>query len=167
MPTTSPNGDAKLKTARQKVEEFTKGLEIFMTNNGLPNPTPRHIDHYINMPRSELSLLPADAIEEIAYEIASYSYYLQNLQNKQTAKAEKCKSEIDLLIGHLLSNYSVYGSAEKRMAAIHDNEHAREFQAIETNARIAISRTSYLTARLENLHKTLLALANTKRRQYA
>lgn len=166
---TSPkSGVGKSQTAREKIDEFCEKLEIYMNQKGLPHPLPRHIDHYINIPRSELTLLAAEDLGEMAYEILSYAYYLQDQQNRQLAKADRCKSEIDRIVAPVLTNYrDIYGKEEKWLSAIFDNEQAISFHNVEINARAAATRVSYLTARLESIARCLLEMQQTKRRQNA
>jgi hypothetical protein len=136
-----------------------------MVENGVPASLPRHIDHYINMPRSELSLQSPESLVEMAFEISSFTYHLQTLNNKQVAKAEKCKAEIEKLVTPVMSQYrDIYGKEEKYLAAINDNIHATEYRNVEINARAAATRTSYLTQRLDNIAKCLNDLANKKGR---
>lgn len=127
-----------------------------MVEQGVPESLPRHIDHYINLPRSELATLPTDALGEMQFEIYSYVYHLQTVHNRQLAKADKCKYEIEKLIAPSLPNYrEIYSSEQKWAAAVMDNDAARKYRDIEVNARAAATRTAYLTQRLENVARSL------------
>jgi flagellin-specific chaperone FliS len=164
--TNQSDGNPKYQTAQQKIDEFTVQLEAYLDKKAIPRPKSRKIDDYLNMTRHELGMMSDEDVGEIAVEISCYAYYMQDIINQQLAKAEKCRTEIERLVGPLLSNYKdCYGKEEKWIAAINDNIHATRFRKIEDNSRIAVTRMSYLSARLDTLAKSLLELQATKRRR--
>lgn len=136
-----------------------------MRKKSIPVVAPRFVEHYLEMPRSELTLLPADTLGEMACEVLAHCYYLQHLDNENKAKVSWCDAQIDILIGPIFHNYEkVYGSKEKRLLAINAVPDALEWQdqknAVEASAKI----TDNLAQRLEAFGKGLLQLETSKRR---
>lgn len=164
-PTPTTNGDGKSQTSDQKIDAFVAKLDKYMDERLLPRPKARRIDDHLNLTRHQLGLLSEEDVQEIAYEVYAYALYLQNVINHQQAKADRCKFEIERLVGPRLGNYrDCYGKEEKWIAAINDDGDARRFRECEVNSRIAATRLSYLVTRLDNLAKCLMEMKHTKRR---
>ncbi len=151
-------------SAKAKIDKRGSDLEEYLNKKGLPTPEPRSIDQYLGMTRSELSSYAPEDLGEIAFEIDSYAYYLQDLVNQHETKKEMCRFQIEAIIGGRLDNYKVYGQREKWLAAIHDDDHAMAFWENQNTHEIVITRLSYLSKRLEQLSRTLENLQVSKRR---
>lgn len=140
-------------------------MDDFLDKMSVPRPTPREVGHYLDMTRSELELQPAEELESMAFDIANWAYYVQDLYNQQSVKAGIAKAEIDKIIAPVLDQYQYCNSEEKRIRAVNDNDQAMSYQEIETKARLVMTRIDHLARRIEEVKRTMLTIAETKKRR--
>lgn len=155
------------KSAAHKAKAFQAKIDEYRQKISVPTPLPRHIDHYINMPRSELGNLSEDDLKEIAFEIETYALYIQDKVNRHKMMVEHCRHNIFKTIGSDIRGYKdIYGQDAQWYAAIMDNEHAREWKEIEVNNQAIVTDLAYLATGLDRIARTVAELQQSKRRTY-
>lgn len=156
----------KPMTAEEKVDSRFNQLQGYLTKKSVPQPESRTIDHYLSMTRSEMGMHSWEDLAEIQWEVDAYAYYLQDLINQHEVKKDIAQRNIDRLVGGRLDEYKIFGTREKWLAAIQDNDAAMKYDAIVHSNELVIKRLAFLSKRLERISTTIENLQRTKRRSY-
>lgn len=137
--------------ALEKITKIIDKVTTYVEDKGIPIIQDRMVDHYLNMNRSELLAMSSEDLAVAAYEISSKAYYLQDFINEKQTKWDACQQQIQKTVGNKLNEYDVWSVKEKWYAAIIDNDYATELYELQQNVGLIISRTNFLSKKLESI----------------
>jgi hypothetical protein len=125
-----------------------KVLDNYEKLSGIPEFSPfntNEIDRYFRMRIEQLNKLTAMECAEGAYMLAQYSFYLQRMYNRESAKHRWATDKMAQLVCDKMADYDTYMKYEHKVSLI-----AKENNVVE-KLRDIISYTSQVMERLNFL----------------
>lgn len=139
------NYDELVVRTNQILNNYEKlsGIPEFKTFNS------DQVDGYFNMTIEQLNKLTPTECAEIAYVLAQYAFYIQRLQNRESAQQKWALDQLTNAICDKLDSYSTYTKHEVKIALI-----AKENKAVD-RLRILLGYTSQIIERLNFLSSNI------------
>lgn len=150
------------KSVSEKLEAKIKELELYDKKNGISQKYPtgleNEVDKIISMPISDLKKMTKEEIDDAAFCLSQMSFFLQKQINDEMSILKWADSSITYIISPIIASLkNFYSNDDRRIAAIRENDAAKELYAIVVDKQIKIERMSYLTNRIETIIKTLIS----------
>lgn len=146
------NGDNKLKTAKETIEEFIKQLEDFTNGNNTQFANFREEFLIVaDMPDENLKKLNKEEHFDAAYLLYSYASYVQDQINRQQIVVDLCNDQLEKLVAKNNDKFSQYTKHDAKIQLIVvDNEYAK---SIDHYKQIAKSRLQSLEGKTYELKR--------------
>lgn len=142
-------------TAKQRLDERDRVLDKFEADAGLPAPHPpgteEELEGYLNMGRTEMATMSAEACAEVATRLSQYSFYLQRLMNVQVGRRDYAEAELRKHFSVAAMDFDFVPFDTKLDLAIADDSFGTALRNIATYARQRIDRLEYLSKCVSSL----------------
>lgn len=146
------NGETKLITAKEKIEDFIEKLDQFTNETNTKFATFR--EEFLlaaNMSMEELKKLNKEELFDYAYILYGYASYIQDQINRQTVVFNLCKDQIEKMVAKYNDKFNPYTKHEVRMQMIVvENEYAT---SIDSYKQVAESRIQELQGKAYELKR--------------
>lgn len=146
------NGDSKLKTAKETIEEFVKQLEDFTNTNNTQFASFR--EEFLiaaDLSEEQLKKINKEEYFDNAYILYSYASYIQDQINRQQIVVDLCNDQLEKLVAKNNDKFSQYTKHDAKIQLIIvDNEYAK---AIDHYRQIAKSRLQSLDGKVYELKR--------------
>lgn len=156
-------------TGEEKLNEFLSSIDNWIESKNIINikPTNSNVENILTLSAEELNKLSQELCLQYAYELYSYSEYIETIKHKENAILEWADSSIWFIICKSINQYGDKYTKwqEKYYAAIKENPLAVDILKIKNHAA---ARVSILTNKAETVRKMaelLNSLSSSKRRQ--
>jgi hypothetical protein len=152
--------DEELTLSQEKLDEFEESI-------GLVNPVgfKPEVSQYFKMNSAALQKLSREQCGEAAYELAQYSYWVQQTLNRENSKLAWADATLKVHIGKNSKRYrnDKYISYEEvQNLVIADNSYAHSLFSLKMKAKLRIERLSQLATKIEFMSKTMQSLQYRK-----
>lgn len=146
------NGEHKLKTAKETIEEFVKQLDEFTNTNNTQFANFREEFLIVaDLPDENLKKLTKEEHFDSAYLLYSYASYIQDQINRQKIVVDLCTDQLEKLVAKNSDKFSQYTKHDAKIQLIVvDNEYAR---SIDHYKNIAQSRLQSLEGKVYELKR--------------
>lgn len=153
-------------TAKQRLDERDRVLDKFEHDAGLPAPKPpgseEELEEYLNMGRTEMATMSAEACAEVATRLSQYSFYLQRLINQQVARRDYAESELRRYFSVAAMDFDFVPFETKLDLAIADDSFGLALRGIAAYAKQRIDRLEYLSKCVSGLADKFASLSRIK-----
>lgn len=146
------NGESKLKTAKETVEDFLNKLEDFTneTNTKFANFREEFLI-VSDLSDENLKKLTKEDSFDSAYLLYSYASYIQDQYNRQKVVYDLCTDQIEKMVAKNKDSFGPYTKHEAKMQLIIvDNEYAR---SIDNYRQVAHARMQTLEGKVYELKR--------------
>lgn len=143
-----------------------KILDDYENLSGLPEYKifdNKQVNRYFNMTFEELNSMSAIECAEAAYLLAQYSFYLQRMFNRESAKNRWGQDQITKLVCDKLDNYSTYTKYENKIALIaKENKSVERLQSIINYTNQVMERLNFLSTSVKNMSEIMSHIQKAK-----
>lgn len=153
------NVDELLNKAQQILDDYEKysGLptfEVFDT---------KEIDAYFKLNISQLNKLSALECANISYVLAEYSFYLQRIYNRESAKNKWGNTKLSELICDKLNSYDKYTKHDYKVALIaKENEVVKQINSVINYTNQTMERLNFLSNSVKHMSDIMSNIQKAK-----
>jgi hypothetical protein len=153
-----------MNAAQEELARVEKIVEDYQTKKGISSIKVKNgVDLYINMGKAELKTLSREECAEACVILTNYAAYLQEVYNKEVARANWAESEIKRILASQTKQYYAPSHEERKAMAIKDNEYASALSKVKTWAQNVADRLSFMAHRIDAIAKAYQQLSQAKR----
>jgi hypothetical protein len=151
--------------AAERLATIDAVLDEYEKESGLPLQSENFYDNsvkgYMQMTRTSMEKLTIEECAEAALLLGSFSFHIQRLYNRETARVNWATSSIKSLVAGRENQYS--GSWEsQRNQAIKDDGYTNKMNKIKVYAQQRADRLTYLANSIKNLSDLFINLQRAK-----
>lgn len=151
--------EEKLQRTDDSLDEYERALGIPLVGEDDVTQEARRI---IGLSPSSLRCMSAIECGEAAFVLGQYTHRLQQAINREQARMTWAEEAIKKIIAKKLNQYRGVSFEERKMQAIQDDEAASKIDSIRVRSKLRIDRINYLSAKTENLIKSLMSIRSAK-----
>lgn len=155
-------------TGEEKLNEFLSSIDDWIKSKNIINIKPKNsnVEMILTLSVEELQKLNQETCLQYAYELYSYSEYIETIKNKENAILEWADSSIWFIICKLINQYGDKYTKwqEKYHAAIKENPLAVDILKIKNHASARVSMLSGKVETIKKMAELLQNLGSSKRR---
>lgn len=154
-------------TLEQKVKEAEDILDEFENIHHLSRVTiPNEIEKILNISYEQLEKLQHIQCAEYAYQLAQYSYYIQRVYNKESARLKWFNNQLQNLTADKLNNYDQYTKYEVKIRLIaKENAVVMRLIQLMNQSEQKMERMSFLGTSISRMSDTMNNLQRAKQQQ--
>lgn len=153
--------------AEERLEQLSNDLDDYARSLGFPGKLPAEVEsevaRLLALTPGQLSRLSAIECSEGAFLLCRFATHLQNALNREQARLRWAEECIRKIIAPHLAQQKGYSFEERKLLAVRDNDAASNIDTLRVKAQLRIERVSYLSNKVENMARSLMALAQSKR----
>jgi len=121
------------------------------------------ISKYFDMRIEQLNKLSAIECAEAAYVLAQYSFYLQRLYNRESAKSRWASDQMAKLICDKLGDYSDFTKYDHKVALIaKENSVVERLRSITSYTEQLMARLNFLSTSVKNMCEIMSNIQKAK-----
>lgn len=121
------------------------------------------VDRYFTMTIEQLNRLPPTECAEAAYILAQYSFHLQRVYNRESAKHRWAQDQMSKLVCDKLQNYDTYMKYDHKIALIaKENNVVERLQEIISYSGQMMERMNFLSTSIKNMCETMSNVQKAK-----
>lgn len=121
------------------------------------------ISKYFNMSIEQLNKLSGMECAEAAYMLAQYSYYMQRLYNRESAKNKWAHSQMARMVCDKMDSYDTYMKYEHKIELIaKENTAVQRLQSIILYSSQIMERLNFLSTSIKNMCEIMSNIQKAK-----
>lgn len=156
-------------TGEEKLNEFLSSIDNWIASKNIIDIKPKdsNVEMILTLSTNELQKLNQETCLQYAYELYSYSEYIETIKNKENAVLEWADSSIWFIICKSINQYGDKYTKwqEKYHAAIKENPLAIDILKIKNHASARVSMLSNKAETIRKMAELLNSMSLSKRRQ--
>lgn len=156
-------------TGEEKLNEFLLSIDNWIASKNIIDIKPKdsNVEMILTLSTDELQKLNQETCLQYAYELYSYSEYIETIKNKENAVLEWADSSIWFIICKSINQYGDKYTKwqEKYHAAIKENPLAIDILKIKNHASARVSMLSNKAETIRKMAELLNSMSLSKRRQ--
>lgn len=156
-------------TGEEKLNEFLLSIDNWIKSKNIIDIKPKdsNIEMILTLSAQDLQKLNQETCLQYAYELYSYSEYIETIKNKENAILEWADSSIWFIICKLVNQYGDKYTKwqEKYHAAIRENPLAIDILKIKNHASARVSMLTNKAETIKKMAELLNSMSLSKRRQ--
>ena len=157
------NTNMNMDELQIKAEKILDGYEKLSGISEFVAFDETQISKYFNMPIEQLNKLTAIECAEAAYILAQYSFYLQRLYNRESAKFRWASDQLTKIVCDKLDSYSTYTKYDHKVALIaKENTAVERLQSIQNYTGQIMERLNFLSTSVKNMCETMSNVQKAK-----
>jgi hypothetical protein len=117
----------------------------------------------LSLSPAELRAMSATQLGEAAFILQQFALHLQRAYNREQARVGWAEENIKRLTARTVGSVKGYSLEERRPLAVSQDELACKFDALRVKAGCRVGRLAYLSAKVEAMARSLMALQQSKR----
>lgn len=152
--------DQELTASQNRLDEFERSVGSISPENYKPE-----VEQYFKMSREALQKLSREQCGEAAYELAQYSYWVQQTINRENSKLSWADAQLKVHVGKNSKKYrseKYISYDEIQHLVIADNSYAHSLFSLKMHAKLRVERLSHLANKIEFMSKTMQSLQYRK-----
>lgn len=153
-------GTEKEQVVINRVAELDKILDEYLATHGVGNKAyglllTNESEPLLKLSRDDIRHMSPQECNEAAYVLGRLSLSITTENNKQKARMEWCKSQIDKTIATQINDYKDYSYEAKKNQAIKANDYARKLNDIRIQAEARYNSLAYVAKEVQFLANLL------------
>jgi len=121
------------------------------------------VDIYFKLTIEQLNKLSATECASAAYLLAQYSFYLQRLYNRESAKQRWASDQLTKLVCDKMDDYSTYTKYDHKVALIaKENKVVERLQSVLNYTTQIMERLNFLSTSVKNMCEVMSNIQKAK-----
>lgn len=147
----------------QRLAEVEQQIEEYRLSLNLPLHKPKNIERFLTNSFEELNGLDCEDCFNVSIELAKYSFFVQQENNKLVSMINWIESNIDWIIADKVGEYKGYSFAERKLAAMKDNDVTQKMEKTKSDLLVRRNYLFALSDKVDKIAKYYNDLGNKKK----